>query len=106
MKICGRDGRMLAARVEQKNEMTKDDKNGKWRDAPWTNKAPYKPYAGKLHVRICAGGHQQWRSLPQRARQSWRDPAGGRRAAGSRGARPYATAPVTVGASQRVEVRR
>jgi len=26
--ICGRDGRMLAARVEQKNGMTKDDKNG------------------------------------------------------------------------------
>jgi hypothetical protein len=32
---------MLAARVEQKNEMTKDDK--KWRDAPLTKKAPYKP---------------------------------------------------------------
>jgi uncharacterized membrane protein len=31
MKICGRDGRMIAARVEQKNEMTNDDK--KWRDA-------------------------------------------------------------------------
>jgi hypothetical protein len=28
MEICGRDGRMLAARVEQKNGMTKDDKNG------------------------------------------------------------------------------
>ncbi len=26
MEICGRDGRMLAARVEQKNGMTKDDK--------------------------------------------------------------------------------
>ena len=31
---------MLAARVEQKNGMTKDDK--KWRDAPLTKKAPYK----------------------------------------------------------------
>jgi len=41
MEICGRDERMLAARVEQKNEMTKDDK--KWRDAPLTKKAPYKP---------------------------------------------------------------
>jgi hypothetical protein len=28
MEICGRDGRMLAARVEQRNGMTKDDKNG------------------------------------------------------------------------------
>jgi hypothetical protein len=26
--MCGRDGRMLAARVEQKNEATKHDKNG------------------------------------------------------------------------------
>jgi hypothetical protein len=28
MEICGRDGRMLAAPGEQKNGMTKDDKNG------------------------------------------------------------------------------
>src|ERR1017187_5024637 len=28
MEICGRDGRTLAARVDQKNGMTKDDKNG------------------------------------------------------------------------------
>ena len=28
MEICSRDGRMLAARVKQKNGMTKDDKNG------------------------------------------------------------------------------
>jgi len=27
MEIYGRDGRMLAARIEQKNGMTKDDKN-------------------------------------------------------------------------------
>jgi hypothetical protein len=52
--ICGRDGRMLAARVEQKNEVTKHDKNGG--DALLTEKAPYKPYAGKPHVRFCAGG--------------------------------------------------
>jgi hypothetical protein len=45
--ICGPDERMLAARVEQKNETTKDDK--KWRDAPLTKKAPYKPDAGKRH---------------------------------------------------------
>src|SRR4029077_17940254 len=39
--------------------MTKDDKNGgndkgrqKWRDAPLTKKAPYKPDAGNLHVRF------------------------------------------------------
>jgi hypothetical protein len=25
-------------------------------DVPLTAKAPYKPYAGKPHVRICAGG--------------------------------------------------
>jgi hypothetical protein len=31
MEICGRGGRMLAARVEQKNGMTEDYK--KWRDA-------------------------------------------------------------------------
>jgi len=30
----------------------------KWRDAPLTKKAPYKPYAGKPHVRIWAGGVQ------------------------------------------------
>ena len=41
MEICGRDGRMLAAPVEQKNGMTKDDK--KCRDAALTMKAPYKP---------------------------------------------------------------
>jgi hypothetical protein len=28
METCGRDERMLAARVEQKNGMTKHDKNG------------------------------------------------------------------------------
>jgi hypothetical protein len=36
----GRGGRMLAARVEQKNGMTKGRQ--KWRDAPLTKKAPYK----------------------------------------------------------------
>jgi hypothetical protein len=41
---------MLAARVEQKNGMTKGRQ--KWRDAPLTKKAPYKPDAGNLHVRI------------------------------------------------------
>jgi hypothetical protein len=44
---------MLAARVEQKNGITKDDRNGV---ASLTNKAPYKPYAGKPPVRFCAGG--------------------------------------------------
>ena len=28
----------------------------------------WEPYAGKLHVRICAGGAQQWASLPRPAR--------------------------------------
>src|SRR5436189_2611251 len=45
----GRDGRMLAARAEQKNEATAR----KVRDAPLTTKASYKPYAGKPHVRFC-----------------------------------------------------
>jgi hypothetical protein len=49
MEICGRDGRMLAARVEQKNGITKEDKNGV---IPLTKKAPYKPDAGNLHVRF------------------------------------------------------
>src|SRR6516225_7360270 len=61
--MCGRDGRMLAAWVEQKNEATKHDKNGKqqsttkmgsnkarqkWRDAPLTKKVPY---GFHLHLR-------------------------------------------------------
>jgi hypothetical protein len=49
MEICGRDGRMLAARVEQKNGMTEEDKNGV---IPLTKKAPYKPDAGDRHVRF------------------------------------------------------
>jgi len=36
----------------------------KWRDT-LTRKAPYKPYAGKPHVRICAGGGEQSPSLPR-----------------------------------------
>ena len=46
MEICGRDGRMLAARVEQKNGMTKGRQ--KWRDAPLTKKAPYKPHTSRM----------------------------------------------------------
>jgi hypothetical protein len=45
---------MLAAQVEQKNGMTKDDRNGVI--ASLTNKAPYKPYALIGPVRFCAGG--------------------------------------------------
>src|ERR1700683_4936335 len=52
MEIWGRGGRMPAARVEQKNGMTKEDKNGV--TPPWTKKAPYKPDAGDLHVRFGA----------------------------------------------------
>jgi hypothetical protein len=45
---------MLAARVEQKNGMTEHDK--KMALMPLDKeKAPYKPYAGKPHVRFCAG---------------------------------------------------
>ena len=41
---------MLAARVEQKNGMTKEDKNGVI--PPLTKKAPYKPDALIGHVRF------------------------------------------------------
>ena len=62
LTIAARDGdgnmrsgrKNLAARVEQKNEAT-DTKSGAMH-APLTRKAPYKPYAGKPHVRIWAGG--------------------------------------------------
>src|SRR6266550_9340466 len=40
----------------------------KWRDAPLTKKAPYKPYAGKPHVRICAGGREVTRVPTARLR--------------------------------------
>src|SRR2546425_11293720 len=64
--MCGRDGRMLAARVEQKNESNKARQ--KWRDAPLTKKLPYKPYAGKPPVRFCAGGAMKIASLPLQRR--------------------------------------
>ena len=35
----------------------------KCRNAPLTKKAPYKPYAGKPHVRFCAGGAMKIASL-------------------------------------------
>src|SRR6516164_3499569 len=41
----------------------------KWRDAPLTKKAPYKPYAGKPPVRFCAGGAMKIASLPLRRRK-------------------------------------
>ena len=45
---------MLAARVEQKNGMT--TARQKWRDAPLTKKAPYKPYAGiAARTDLCGG---------------------------------------------------
>src|ERR1044072_3649745 len=31
----------------------------------------WEPDAGKPHVRICAGGAQQWASLPLRRRRGW-----------------------------------
>ena len=52
---------MLAARVEQKNEATARQKRC---DVPLTAKAPYKPYAGKPHVRTWAGGAMKIASLP------------------------------------------
>jgi hypothetical protein len=47
-----------------------------WRDAPLTMKAPYKPYAGKPHVRIWAGGRAMKRtSLPLQRREFIAGPA-------------------------------
>jgi hypothetical protein len=42
----------------------KQQHDKKWRDAPLTRKAPYKPYAEKPHVRFCAGGAMKIASLP------------------------------------------
>ena len=53
---------MLAAQVEPKNETSK--KCEKQRNHSLTRKAPYKPYAEKPHVRICAAGARQLASLP------------------------------------------
>jgi hypothetical protein len=53
---------MPAARVEQKNGMTKEDKNGVI--PPLTKKAPYKPDAGDPHVRFDERGWKTER-LPQ-----------------------------------------
>jgi hypothetical protein len=47
MVICGRDGRMLAARVE-KNEI-QDEKKG---ESTLDRKAPYKPCANRDHVAL------------------------------------------------------
>src|SRR5215468_9201116 len=38
---------------------------GKDFDYPLTKEAPYKPYAGKPHLRICAGGGDKSPSLPR-----------------------------------------
>ena len=45
-----------------------DNARQKWRDPPLTKKAPYKPYAGKPHVRFCAGGAMKIASLPLQRR--------------------------------------
>ena len=91
---------MLAARVKQKNGMTKDDKNGvmlaarveqkngmtkgrqKWRDAPLTNKAPYgasqqtwPPMTAKGHVRPIQRGF----GCPLSLRLCCKSPCGGTR---------------------------
>ena len=38
-----------------------------------TKETPYKPYAGKPHVRICAGGARQLASLPLNRRKVFND---------------------------------
>src|SRR3990172_11596002 len=50
-----RSGRKNARRAGRTKEWN-DKARQKWRDAVLTKKAPYKPYAGKPPVRICAGG--------------------------------------------------
>src|SRR5258707_5546363 len=52
MEICGRDGRS-SRRGSNKRMECKG--RPKWRDAPLTKKAPYKPDARIGLVRICAG---------------------------------------------------
>src|SRR5229473_1018831 len=63
------DGNMRSGRKNARGAGRTKEWNAKgrpkWRDAPLTMKAPYKPYAGKPHVRFCAGGAQQWASLPR-----------------------------------------
>src|SRR5258708_20862409 len=60
MEICGRDGRS-SRRGSNKRMECKG--RPKWRDAPLTKKAPYKPYAGKPPVRFGGRGGQK-PSLP------------------------------------------
>src|ERR1019366_3009083 len=44
----GRKNARGAGRTKEWNDKGRQ----KWRDAPWTKKAPYKPDAGNLHVRF------------------------------------------------------
>ena len=58
---CARRLRDLAVGTEEcsrrgSNKRMKQQHDKKRCDAPLTRKAPYKPYAGKPHVRIWAGG--------------------------------------------------
>ena len=65
----GRGGRMLAARVEQKNGMTKDDKNGVM---PLDKESPIQaPY--KRSRRKNARGAGRTKEWNDKGRQEWRD---------------------------------
>src|ERR1700747_2205030 len=64
--MCGRDGKN--ARGAGRTKEWSNNARQKWRDAPLTKKAPYKPYAGKPPVRFCAGGAMKIASLPLQPR--------------------------------------
>src|SRR6478672_409542 len=55
----GRKNACGAGRTKEWNDKGRQ----KWRDASLTNKAPYKPYAGKPLVRLCAGARGNSRPL-------------------------------------------
>jgi hypothetical protein len=60
LATCGGDGNMRSGRKNARgrgsNKRMEKNKVRKWCAPHLTKKAPYKPYAGKPHVRICAGG--------------------------------------------------
>src|SRR5262245_42607470 len=60
--MCGRDGRMLAARVEQKNEATKHEKNGV---INLDKESPIQAVCGQAARTVLGGGRAMKRaSLP------------------------------------------
>src|SRR5258706_6500888 len=66
MEICGRDGRSSR---RGSNKRIECKGRPKWRDAPLTKKAPYKPDAGNLPVRFDERSDAAWSNrTPTRAK--------------------------------------